>query len=118
MALLDPLDRVAEWKSRDHRRCTVEPVEHPIDQFGAREWPGAVMDQHALGAMLGQGFKAEPYRVLPLRATRRRWQDRDAGKRSVEDRAILRPDHDHDTRNPRMAGERRNRVPQDRDRKS
>src|SRR5207237_3858988 len=64
------LDRVAEPQSRDRRRRLVEPLDDPADQRRVRKGPRAVMDQHALRLVRGERFKAEPYRILPLRAAR------------------------------------------------
>ncbi len=111
--ILDPLDRVAQRQRRDCCWRPVEPVENPVDQRLVRKRPGAVMDQHPRRLALGQRFEAEPHRILSLRATGNRRQHGEAGGGLVENRAVLRPDHDEDTVHPWVRGKGRDHMSQD-----
>ena len=111
-SVLHPLDRVAERQRRDRGRRAVEGVEHPVDQPVAGKRPRAVMDQHAGRVVWDEGLQPEAHRILPLRSSRNRRQQRQPGDCRVEDSAVLAADHDLHAGDARMPRERRDRVAQ------
>ena len=83
-----------ERQRRDRRRRRSSAVEDAVDQAAIGKRPRAVMDQHALGLVRGQGFEPEPHRILPLGAARR--PAAAARGRRRRGRKRLRPRADHD----------------------
>ncbi len=110
--VLDPLDRVAERQGRDRRRCPVEPVDNPGDQRGIGKRPRAVVDQHAVRAVGGKRFEAEPHRILPLGTAQDGGQYRQPGNRVLVMALILGPDRHQHASDPRMGREGRDRAAQ------
>ena len=70
------------------------------------------MDQHAVGPIGCQRLEPEPNRILPGRAARNRRQHAQAGDGAVEQGPVLGTDRYQHPGDPRMAGERSDRVAQ------
>ena len=109
--ILDTLQRVGDRQPRNGSRMVVERRDYLRYQGFADEWPGRVMDQHALRRMRRQGLETVADGVLAGGSAEHRRRQAEAVQRRAAQWLVPFADHQLDAVDGGMTGEGKGGLP-------
>ena len=99
-AVLGPPQRIGRGQRRGRAGMIVQRVQNPVDQRGADQWSGAVMDQHAVAPVGNRGQPRPDRSVTAVGTMGDKGIGAQPGAGLIEQGVSLGIDHNHDRADP------------------